>query len=317
MRLFLTGGTGFFGSNVLRVAREQYDAQVFTTINTWRPGEPVDFAFAPVDMTDAAAVAEAVRNFQPDVIVHSAILKDFALMYRDRHLAWRSYVDATRNLTDAANAVGAQIILVSTDWVFDGTQGGADEFTPPNPVNLYGVLKVACERVVMERARRGAVARVSGVNGLPWLRKDGEDAQDSGFGHFMSAVEAGLRRDGRFAVWLEDNVNIRGTPSLASDSAEKIMRIAFGNHSGIFHCTGGESVGRVELAKQVAAGFGHDPEAITTGPVPSTAHMHGVRIPADTSLSATWTSAQLGHPLLTVETIVDRLKTQMTTGRLQ
>lgn len=39
-------------------------------------------------------------------------------------------------LTDAANAAAAQLVLVSTDWVFDGTQGGADEPTPPNPISV-------------------------------------------------------------------------------------------------------------------------------------------------------------------------------------
>ncbi len=52
-------------------------------------------------------------------------------MYRDRKLAWGSYVDATRNVVDAANAVGAKVILVSTEWVFGGTQRDADETTPP------------------------------------------------------------------------------------------------------------------------------------------------------------------------------------------
>ena len=47
--------------------------------------------------------------------------------------------------------------LVSTDWVFDGTQSGATEDTPPNPINLYGFLKAASEIVTLERG--GAVAR--------------------------------------------------------------------------------------------------------------------------------------------------------------
>ena len=56
-------------------------------------------------------------------------------MLSDRRRAWDAYVGATRNVVDAANAVGAHIVLVSTDWVFDGTQGPAPEDAPPNPVN--------------------------------------------------------------------------------------------------------------------------------------------------------------------------------------
>jgi dTDP-4-dehydrorhamnose reductase len=91
--------------------------------------------------------------------VHAAIWNDIAGLSRDRHRAWASYVGATRNVVDAANAVGAHVVLISTDWVFDGTQGPAQEATPPNPINLYGFLKAQSELVVSLRAERGTVAR--------------------------------------------------------------------------------------------------------------------------------------------------------------
>ena len=105
-------------------------------------------------------------RLEPDAIVHAAILNDPAAMAADRRAAWDAYVGATRNVVDAANAAGAQVVLVSTDWVFDGTQGPAAEDAPPNPVNQYGFLKAASELVVAERAERGTVARVAGVQGV-------------------------------------------------------------------------------------------------------------------------------------------------------
>jgi dTDP-4-dehydrorhamnose reductase len=69
-------------------------------------------------------------------------------LYRNRALAWRTYVEATHHLVDTANEIACKVVLISTDWAFDGTQIGADESTPPNPINYYGVLKVACERAV-------------------------------------------------------------------------------------------------------------------------------------------------------------------------
>ena len=98
--------------------------------------------------------------------MHAAILNDPAAMAADRRAAWDAYVGATRNVVDAANAAGAHVVLVSTDWVFDGTQGPAAEDAPPNPVNQYGFLKAASELVVSERAERGTVARIAGVQGV-------------------------------------------------------------------------------------------------------------------------------------------------------
>ena len=115
-------------------------------------------------------VARSVAEFRPDAIVHCAILNDPAALVSRRREAWDAYVGATRNVVEAAG--DAQVVLVSTDWVFDGTQGGATEDEPPNPINAYGFLKAASELVVSERAKRGAVARIAGVQGVHRARPE-------------------------------------------------------------------------------------------------------------------------------------------------
>lgn len=315
MKLYLTGGSGFLGSNIIRVAQENYNADIFTTVNAWRPEAPVSFAYEQVDIGDREAVLRTVKAYQPDAIIHSAILNDFPLMYRDRKLAWRLYVEATKNLVDAANAVGAKIVLVSTDWVFDGTQAGADESTPPNGINLYGVLKIACEQVLLSRANHGAVARVSGVNGIHWLRRDEAQSQNAGYGHFITGVLADLQRDGFCDVWEGDNVNMQATPSLASDSAEQMMKLLSGDHQGIFHCSGSESISRLDFARRVAVAFGYDESAIRAG-VPQMDDLAGIRIPYDTSISAAHTAQMLNHVALDADGIIAAYKRQIETGLL-
>lgn len=81
----------------------------------------------------------SVKDAAPDVIVHSAILNDFNHLYADRRAGWNSYVEATRSVVDAANDVGAVVVYVSTDWVFDDMSSDSTEDTPPNPVNYLRV----------------------------------------------------------------------------------------------------------------------------------------------------------------------------------
>ena len=140
MRIYLTGGSGFVGSNFTRVF-EAHGADVIAPRHD------------DVDLTDAGLVRRSVAATRPDAIVHTAIWNDFAGLVRDRRRAWAEYVDATRNVVKAANGSDAQVVLVSTDWVFDGTQGPADEAEPPNPINAYGFLKAASELVVTESVR--------------------------------------------------------------------------------------------------------------------------------------------------------------------
>jgi dTDP-4-dehydrorhamnose reductase len=261
-----------------------------------------------VDVTDPVAVRGSVEAFRPDAIVHCAILNDFGALYSDRPAGWDAYVGATRNLVDAANDVGARVVLVSTDWVFDGTQGGATEVTPPNPINLYGFLKAASELVVTERAERGSVARIAAVQGWPSGALPRE--QDAGFGYFVSALVERLRAGERFGVWEGDDINVVATPTLASDAAELMWRIAERDLDGIFHCCGGESVDRRTLAMQAAQVFELDPTRLDLGVRPPEVALPGP-VPCNTSLDATWTAGALGVELPDVTEMLRRMSEEL------
>jgi dTDP-4-dehydrorhamnose reductase len=286
VRVYLTGGSGFVGSNVARVF-EAHGAELAA------PGH------REVDVTDAEAVRHSVADFRPDAIVHCAILNDFGALYTDRRAGWEAYVGATRNLVDAAKDAGARMLLVSTDWVFDGTQGGATERTPPNPINLYGFLKAASELVVTERTQRGSVARIAAVQGAPGGAGAPPREQDAGFGYFVSALVGRLRAGERFGVWESDDINMIATPTLASNAAELMWRILERDLDGIFHCCGGEAVDRRTLAMRAAQVFELDPTLLDLGVRPPAAALPGP-IPYDTSLDAAWTAKALGVELLGV-----------------
>ena len=194
-----------------------------------------------------------------------------------RRAAWDGYVGATRNVVDAAG--DAQVVLISTDWVFDGTQAGATEDEPPNPINVYGFLKAASELVVTERAKHGAVARISGVQGAA----SGPRAQDHGFGYFVASLVQALRAGEPFTVWEAEDINMRATPTLASDVGDLIWRMLERERTGIHHCCGGESVTRSELARATVTAFDLDGELLRFGPPPPPSGP----VPYDTSIDGT------------------------------
>ncbi len=306
MRVWLTGGTGFVGSNIVHEALTD-GADVMTTVHRFVPEGPVGYATDRVDMTDEAAVRSSIERFSPDVVVHCAILNDLSRLYVDREAGWRAYVTATGIVADAANAAGASFVVVSTDWVFDGTQPGADEATPPNPVNLYGVLKLASELVALERG--GAVARVSGVNGVHRCRPDSPRRQDPGFGYFVASLVDTLRRGEPFTVWESDDINMVATPSLASESARMILRIGELGLSGVFHCCGRDAMGRMALAELACEVFDLDAGLIRSGP-PDPDAMPGAPVPYDTSLTAPRTSELLRREPTPVRRLLERFRTE-------
>lgn len=303
MRVLVTGGSGFVGSNIVKVFTERHGADVVAPAHT------------ELDLTDAAAVRSAVDEHQPDAIVHSAILNDLGRVLAHRRAGWEAYVGATRNVVDAANGAGAKVVLVSTDWVFDGTQAGADESTPPNPVNIYGVLKVASELVVSERAEDGAVARISGVNGVHWARPQSPRRQDAGFGYFVASLVDALSAGAPFTVWERDDINMVATPSLASECAEMMWQIIERDRRGTYHCCGGEAIGRWPLAELAADVFELDLSLLRRGE-PGPGDVPAMAVPYDTSLAASATAAALGADLLSAAELLTCFRTERSTGQL-
>jgi dTDP-4-dehydrorhamnose reductase len=305
MRVWLTGGTGFVGSNIVHAAVGA-GHEVMTTVRSFVP-DPAPCAIDRVDMTDRAAVAHSVRSFDPDLVVHCAILNDHEQMHDDRTAAWDAYVEATRYTAEAAAASGAAFVVVSTDWVFDGTSNRSTEDTPPNPVNLYGTLKMASEIVALERD--GAVARVSGVNGLHRARPGTPREQDQGFGYFVASLVDSLRAGQPFEVWESHDINMIATPSLADECAEIILAIGARRETGIFHCCGADATTRLELAHLACDVFDLDPDLLRSARPPVVPHGTD-RIPFDTSLATPRTDEVLDRSATPARTLLERFRAQ-------
>jgi dTDP-4-dehydrorhamnose reductase len=297
VRVLVTGGSGFVGSNVVHVLA-RHDAEALA------PGS------AELDVTDAVAVERHVAATRPDAIIHAAIWNDPAGLLRDRRRAWAAYVGATRAVVDAGNRAGAHVVLVSTDCVFDGTRGPAPEDEPPRPVNTYGFLKAAAELVVTERAGRGTVARIVAVQGVHRARPSTPRAQDAGFGYLAASVVDALAAGRRFTVWDGAGLNRLATPVLATDAAELMLRAIEGGTTGTLHCVGAEHVDRVTFARRTAEAFGYDPERVETG-APDPAVVGTEPIPVDTRLDGTATAARLGVRLPDLATTLGRLRDEL------
>jgi dTDP-4-dehydrorhamnose reductase len=308
MRVLVTGGSGFVGSNAVAVAADR-GHDVAATVRALPPLPDTRARYMTLDLLDDGAVRSTVADVEPDVVVHTAIWNDFAGIYADRRRAWDSYVGVTRALADAANDVGAVLVTISSDWVFDGTQHMADESTPPNPINFYGVLKAASELVTLERAREPLVARVGGVMGSHRAGAATPRRQDAGFGYFVDAVVGALETGEPFTVWEDDRINSVGTPTLATLAVEWMLELAESGARGVFHCMASEPVTRFELARRAAEVFELDASLLRSGP-PVEAELPAGPVPYDTSVDSQATARAIGHTPPTVTELLTRFRSE-------
>ena len=267
MRLYVTGGTGLVGSNVIRLARQRNDIEIIAAQYGPAPEWDVDYQLDPLDMADTDALRASIRKYRPDAVIHCAAFLDHPQMVQRRADVWHMTVDANLAFAQTCAEVGARYVFVSSDWVFDGQQPLVDEDSPPFPVNFYGFMKAVCERDIMGVSGLSyGVGRMAGIFGLNYsnpslLRK----FNDLGFNignYILDQLSRGLIAE----IWTGPNVNFIAHPTMASDGAEMLLRLAEYDGNGIFHCWGGEAVSRLQFAHHFADVFGFDRALIVPAP---------------------------------------------------
>src|SRR4051812_6060835 len=155
-----------------------------------------------LDVSDRQRVLEALNHYRPAVVINAAAYTRVDDAEREAAAAQAVNADGAANVAEAANRVGARMIHISTDFVFDGYLGRP--YTPddqPNPLNVYGRSKLAGERMVHERtAAKGLIVRTA------WLYA----AQGR---NFVRTMLRALRERDRVEV-VGDQI---GTPTWARD----------------------------------------------------------------------------------------------------
>jgi dTDP-4-dehydrorhamnose reductase len=153
MRALVTGASGQLGTDVVRAL----DRAGASCIAAGR--ERADFA-------DPDAVRSLVVEEAPDAVVNCAAFHDVGACEEDPDLARAINATAVEALASGCSAVGAKLMTVSTDYVFDGRRrGGYTERDEPNPVNAYGASKLEGERRARAACSEAFVVRTQSLFG--------------------------------------------------------------------------------------------------------------------------------------------------------
>jgi dTDP-4-dehydrorhamnose reductase len=202
VRLHVTGATGYLGSELVRL----------------RP----DASTERVEVRDADAVLALFGRLRPDVVFHTAYRQD----EDDVNTA------GSENVARAAAAVGARLVHLSTDVVFDGRKGAPYvEDDPLSPVTAYGRAKAEAERLVAAAHPEALLVRTSLLYGGREPSKHELAARDPSFTFFGDEIRS---------------------PVHVTDLAHALLELAALDVAGPLHVAGADAVSRAELAELIA-----------------------------------------------------------------
>jgi len=252
-KIAVIGGSGFLGSELLKILGETY-----AVVGTYRNNEQQ--GLHRLDVTDKKNVNKFAVKEKPVVVIHTAAMSDPDDCEENKELAENINHVGMRNIVELCRAHGSKLIYISTAYVFDGNKGNYKESDECNPINVYGKTKLRAEQEVLSLAD-SVILRFDILYGFNSMR---------GSNGFFSKIIRGR---------VEVNNDQKRQPLLVDDVGYAIKVILEGNHKGIYHLAGSENMTKYELGLALEKIVRTEPELI---PVPEKQQI--ARRPKDVSL---------------------------------
>ncbi|MFU0831523.1 MAG: dTDP-4-dehydrorhamnose reductase [Oscillospiraceae bacterium] len=222
MKLLITGAKGQLGHDITTYCKK-------TGITC------IGASHSELDVTERVAVDDFITLHHPDAVIHCAAYDSVDQAEENEELCRAVNVEGTQNVALACKRVGAKMLYISTDYVFDGEKPGIyDTEDAVGPLSVYGKSKADGEKVVMELLDRYYIVRTS------WLF--GESGKN-----FVRTI-LNLAKARKEITVVYDQV---GSPTYTADLAPLLVNMAQNEKYGIYHATNEGFCSWAEFAKEI------------------------------------------------------------------
>lgn len=262
MRVFVTGVAGQLGHDVMNECAkrglEGIGTDLKETYSGIQDGSYVTTApYVSLDITNAEAVEKTITELHPDVIVHCAAWTAVDAAEEKKDLVMKINVDGTQNIANAAKAIDAKMVYISTDYVFNGQ--GTTPWDPDckdyAPLSVYGESKLGGELAVSKTLDKYFIVRIAWVFGL------------NGNNFIKTMLKVGKTHDTVKVV--NDQI---GTPTYTLDLARLLVDMIETEEYGYYHATNeGGYISWYDFTKEIYKQAGY-----TTNVLPVTTAEYGI-----------------------------------------
>lgn len=224
MRFLVTGVKGQLGYDVVRELKSrglndilEYDVDI-------------------MDITNPKQVEKCIVDGQPDVVIHCAAYTQVDKAEDNKETTWKVNVEGTKNIAQMTELIGAKLIYISTDYVFDGTKplfhlyGVNDKV---NPQNIYGITKYKGEEEAKFNPKHFIVRTswVFGINGNNFVKT------------MLKLSES------------KNEINVVsdqfGSPTYTVDLAKLLVDMSLTEKYGTYHANNSEYTSWAEFAEEI------------------------------------------------------------------
>ena len=230
LRVLITGANGQLGRAVIQIIRDKKSYKLYITSRKGKAEE----AIWPLDIANETAVYEYIKKVKPDIIINCAAYTAVDLCESESDKAYRINALGPKYLSIAAENIGAKLIHISTDYVYDGQANKPYiEGDCTNPINTYGKTKLAGDMYVQDLCKKSFILRVA------WVYGDGKN--------FVKTM-LGLADSGKHLRVVADQF---GTPTSALEIARVIAFLMETESYGVYHATCEGSTSWYEFAREI------------------------------------------------------------------
>ena len=240
-KVLVTGASGLLGSKLMSFLSKENEVTPTHSLNLF------DSSSIRMNITEREVVLRTLDTVRSKVVIHAAAMTNVDNCETNRELAWRINALGAKNVAEGCARIGARLVHISTDYVFDGQKGSYVEADKTHPINYYGLTKLKGEEFAMKLCPDSIIIRTSVLYGWHPTKPN-------------------------FATWVVDSLRKRKpidvatdqycSPTLADDLARIICGTVAGNRYGIYHASGAERVSRYDFALRIAEVFRLDTSLI-------------------------------------------------------
>ena len=238
MRILITGASGLLGSNLVLAASDAGHHVMATSRS--RPVQLNDVEWRAADVSDPEKAGALLAEMQPDGVIHCAAATDVDRCEDNPDWAFALNRDVARHIAVAAREVGAALVHISTDAVFEGGPGPHAETDEACPINVYGESKLAGEQAVAEVDPQAAIIRTNFYGWSPPGRSSLAE-------WFLENLRQGKPRPGFTDIVI--------SPLLVNQLAGLLLSVLVAGLSGIYHIASHDAISKYELGVRLAKVF--------------------------------------------------------------